>query len=316
MSRRVALFVSAMLLPLALSGCGGWFDYEEREPWRDAAEAACLRSGVVKQTADIRISETIDGPGVCGAQSPFKVDAFEIDGTPSLPALSYTDEPLLPPGTIGASHPVNRVIAPAEDPYAVLGPAPMPMPQATPTPTRIALSRTETLACPMVPALTRWLNEEVQPAALANFGSPVVEMKTAGSYNCRKRNHARTGRWSEHAFANALDVSGFVLADGRTTSLRNGWRGSPDEQSFWRDIAYGGCRQFNTVLGPGSDGKHEHHLHLDLARHSSKRSVRVCRPRVPSDWVSAAARVNAAARPMPADFTDGMQDPRPSDVDF
>ncbi|MFY8154795.1 MAG: extensin, partial [Hyphomicrobiales bacterium] len=83
MSRRVALFVSAMLLPLALSGCGGWFDYEEREPWRDAAEAACLRSGVVKQTADIRISETIDGPGVCGAQSPFKVDAFEIDGTPS-----------------------------------------------------------------------------------------------------------------------------------------------------------------------------------------------------------------------------------------
>jgi hypothetical protein len=312
MLRRVALSLSAVVLPLALSGCGGWFDYEEREPWRDAAEAACLRSGAVQQTADIRISEAIEGPGVCGAQSPFKVDALEIGPSSPLPALSYTDDPLLPPGAIGSARPAEVVTQPTEDPFAVLSPAPLP--QATPTPSRIAFARTETLACPMIPALTRWLNEEVQPAALANFGSPIVEMKTAGAYNCRKRNHARSGRWSEHAFANALDVTGFVLADGRKTTLRSGWRGSPDEQSFWRDIAYGGCRQFNTVLGPGSDGKHEDHLHLDLARHSSKRAIRVCRPRVPGDWVPMAQRGNPGS--LPAAFTSMVQEPKSTDVDF
>lgn len=71
------------------------------------------------------------------------------------------------------------------------------------------------MACPMVSALDRWVEQVVQPAAVQNFGQPVVEVETAGTYNCRRVLNRKSGRWSEHSFGNAIDISGFKLADGR-----------------------------------------------------------------------------------------------------
>jgi hypothetical protein len=175
-------------------------------------------------------------------------------------------------------------------------------------PFAVSLDKSVLLSCSMIPATTRWLAGDVQPAALAAFGSPVVEMTSFGSYSCRRRNNAHSGRLSEHAFANAIDVKGFKLADGRETKVLTGWRGTPEEQTFWRDVAYGACRTFTTVLGPGtSDGQHENHLHLDLARHSATRAIHVCRPSVPAGWV-AAARRNGLQPEAPA-FTGSIVEP-------
>jgi hypothetical protein len=313
MLRRVALSLSIGALTVSLSGCGGWFDVEEREPWRAAAEQQCLSAGLVQETADIRVSEAIEGPGVCGLDHPFKVSAFEgvtpFGSSNGLVPMAYdANSGLKPPDNVDGALPLQPDASfPSMTPSGSA--------QSGPEPFRIAVSRAETMSCAMIPRTTRWLAEHVQPAAMAHFGVRVVEMKTAGAYNCRRRNHARTGRWSEHAFANALDVSGFVFEDGRQTTIRSGWRGSAEERAFWRDIAFGGCGLFNTVLGPGSDGHHENHLHLDLARHSSKRTLHVCRPRVPEGFVPIAQRFSPAGAVEP-EFTGSIVEPKDADTDF
>jgi hypothetical protein len=81
---------------------------------------------------------------------------------------------------------------------------------------------------------------------------------------------------SEHAFGNALDVAAFTLADGRRVSVKDGWKGLPEEQGFLRDVQAGACAQFNTVLAPGSNVYHYDHIHVDLMRRSSRRII--CQP--------------------------------------
>jgi len=137
---------------------------------------------------------------------------------------------------------------------------------------KVPLNETTALNCPMVAAVDDWLDRVVQPAAEARFGQPVVGVEHMGSYNCRSIAGHR--QMSEHAYMNALDVSGFKLADGRTVRVKSGWR-SPDEQesAFLHDVGEAACDDFSTVLGPPSGAAHQDHLHLDLARHSKGRHV-------------------------------------------
>jgi hypothetical protein len=135
-----------------------------------------------------------------------------------------------------------------------------------------------TLACPMVPSLSRWLNDVAQPAALEWLGQPVVEIRTMGSYACRSRNNQRGAKLSEHSFANAIDIGGFRLADGRVINVKGGWKGDIASQGFLKTAHRGACGYFKTVLGPGSDAFHHDHFHFDLARHGRSKSA-YCRPR-------------------------------------
>ena len=134
-----------------------------------------------------------------------------------------------------------------------------------------------TLACPIIPRIDTWLDEVVKPAAMLYFGVPVVDIK-AGSYSCRPRNNQRGAKISEHAFGNAMDVMGFVLADGREIIVVKGWRGEPAEQEFLREVFVGACRYFTTVLGPGADPFHYDHIHIDLARHDPRGERGICKP--------------------------------------
>ena len=133
-----------------------------------------------------------------------------------------------------------------------------------------------TLACPLVSALDRWIMESMQPAAMRWFNQPVVEIRQISAYSCRGMNGNPNARISEHAFGNALDISAFTLADGRRISVKDGWRGLPEEQGFLRDIQGAACQLFNTVLAPGSNVYHYDHIHVDLMRRSSGRAI--CNP--------------------------------------
>jgi hypothetical protein len=83
-----------------------------------------------------------------------------------------------------------------------------------------------------------------------------------GSYSCR--NVAGTARRSGHATASAIDVSGFVLADGRRITIAGGWSsGSAAEREFLRTIHTSACKRFGMVLGPAYNAAHEDHLHLE-----------------------------------------------------
>jgi hypothetical protein len=142
----------------------------------------------------------------------------------------------------------------------------------------VSIGPDATIGCPMTVALEGWMQQAVQPAALAWFGMPVAEIKQISAYYCRTRNNAHGARLSEHAFGNALDVSAFVLIDGRTVTVLKGWKGKEDERGFLREVFAHGCQHFKTALGPGVK-YHGDHFHFDLAHHNDEGTSRYCRPK-------------------------------------
>jgi hypothetical protein len=145
----------------------------------------------------------------------------------------------------------------------------------------IAIDRPVTLDCSMIPALESWLAENVQPIAQARFGQPVVGLRVFGAYSCRSIDNIGGAQLSEHAFANAIDVAGFRLADGRIISVVADWKKTDSQESaFLHEAHAGACQHFTTVLGPGADVFHYNHFHLDLAMHGSTSTGprRYCKP--------------------------------------
>jgi hypothetical protein len=156
------------------------------------------------------------------------------------------------------------------------------------TQVQAAVTPPATLSCPIVSALDKWVSEGVQPAAMRWFGQPVVEIKQISSYACRGMVGA--GPYiSEHAFGNALDVAGFILADGRKVMVQSGWNGRPEEAGFLHDVQGSACDIFSTVLAPGYNVYHYNHIHLDLMRRSSGRHP--CRPTAIPGEVAAARQM-------------------------
>ncbi len=140
--------------------------------------------------------------------------------------------------------------------------------------------------CSMIPVLEGWLADVVQPYAQARFGSAVVGLDSFGAYSCRGIDHMEGARLSEHAFGNAIDISGFKLADGREISVVHDWKKADSQESaFLHEVHAGACQHFTTVLGPGADPFHYNHVHLDLAMHGATNTGprRYCKPQPPPD---------------------------------
>jgi hypothetical protein len=377
MTRGVRLYLVGSFVLVSLAGCGrGFFQSEEREPWRAEAEIACLKSGAVKENAELVRIDPISGPGVCGAEFPLKVAALGESNS----SFGFADEDLRPPGAIGnqprwpgsqpppppraqpypdnaqrapgygapSSGPVSLSapgVAPYEEeinlppdgtpdyrspppqrpypqqaypqqnypqqqsypqqaspqqaypqqPYPQRPPyaapyserpdtaAAAPLPRLGPSQGNpvsavgpVAVKPVATLACPIVSVLDRWLADSVQPAAMRWFGARVVEIKQISAYSCRGMNGNANAHISEHAFGNALDIAAFTLADGRRISVKDGWKGMPEEQGFLHDVQASACQQFATVLAPGSNVYHYDHIHVDLMRRASRRLI--CQP--------------------------------------
>lgn len=350
MTRGIRLYLVGSVVLVSLAGCGrGLFQTAEREPWRAEAEVACLKSGAVKEGADLVRIDPISGPGVCGAEFPLKVAALGESNS----SIGFADESLRPPGSVGnagnqprwpvqpqpvaraanaypassypnsypdsARQPASGYGAPSSGPVSLNAPGVHdahehelpPEPEPEPAPRRalygryssgvqpapqpyeqprlgpgqgnvtgtlgpVALKPVATLACPIVSALDKWLAEAVQPASQRWFGARVVEIKQISAYSCRGMNGNSNSHISEHAFGNALDVAAFILADGRRISVKDGWKGLPEEQGFLRDVQGAACGIFNTVLAPGSNKYHYDHIHVDLMRRNSRRII--CQP--------------------------------------
>jgi hypothetical protein len=203
----------------------------------------------------------------------------------------------LPSRYSGPTYSSPQFATPAPDPAAAPPPAPALGPLRGPPVAAsfasVQIKPMATLACPIVSALDRWIAGAVQPAALRWFGQPVVEIKQISAYSCRGMNGQAGASISEHAFGNALDIAAFVLADGRRVTIKDGWRGAPEEQGFLRDIQGAACDQFTTVLAPGSNAFHYDHIHVDLMRRASGR--RICQPgAVDGELIAAQARRNPA----------------------
>lgn len=127
--------------------------------------------------------------------------------------------------------------------------------------------------CDIALRLLMWETHSVQPAAQDLFGQSVSRINHLGSYSCRamRTSSGRSSRMSEHATANAVDIRGFTLEDGKKISLISGWAGSENEQKFLRRVRDGSCDYFNTTLSPDYNALHSDHFHFDLGRWNSCR---------------------------------------------
>src|ERR1700743_2519931 len=101
MARGVRLYLVGSVVLVSLAGCGrGFFQSAGRDPGRAEAEIACMKSGAVKETAEVVRIEPIAGPGMCGAEYPLKVAALREDSS----RYGFADDDLRPPAPIG-NHP-------------------------------------------------------------------------------------------------------------------------------------------------------------------------------------------------------------------
>lgn len=132
-------------------------------------------------------------------------------------------------------------------------------------PIGIAYAPPAAASCSIVAAIGLWEWDVVQPAALRHLGQPVSRIDTFGSYNCRRIGGGRAGGWSEHATADAIDIAGFRLKDGRRITVAGDWTGGAAEAAFLRAVRDGACRLFATVLSPDYNAAHRDHLHFDQA---------------------------------------------------
>ncbi|HVR91399.1 MAG TPA: extensin family protein [Novosphingobium sp.] len=131
----------------------------------------------------------------------------------------------------------------------------------------LALSNLGPVTCPLANTFAGWARFGVDRAARQILGSALVRIETMGSYSCR--NIAGSSRRSAHATANAIDVSAFVLADGRRISVLGSWAGgTAPERRFLTIIHSSACKRFGTVLGPGYNAAHHDHLHVELSGNS------------------------------------------------
>lgn len=98
------------------------------------------------------------------------------------------------------------------------------------------------------------------------LGQSVAQVDHLGSFACRNVYHRKQGRLSQHATANALDISGFRLQDGQRIVLARDWQAGGQKAEFLRQVQQAACESFSTVLGPGYNAAHHNHFHLDMGR--------------------------------------------------
>jgi hypothetical protein len=134
---------------------------------------------------------------------------------------------------------------------------------------RVPLKPAAVLRCSMATAVAQWVRSDLAAIAV-EAGSRVSELDNFDSFSCRGRNRVAGAKLSEHGRANAIDLRGVKFANGQFVALTD--RGTARElrEKILRSV----CARFTTVLGPGSDGYHEDHIHLDLAER--RNGYRIC----------------------------------------
>jgi hypothetical protein len=200
---------------------------------------------------------------------------------------------------------------------------------------RVEIKPAPVLRCDMAERLAAWVREDAAPR-VAKAGPALRSVDTYDDFDCRGRNRVRGARLSEHGRGNAVDVRSLTLADARVIRLTD----KTVAKDLRSDLRASACARFTTVLGPGSDGYHEEHIHLDLAdRHNG---YRICQwdvleppppPKPPEAKVAAEPKAPegqpappvavvepdtpAAAAPPPVQFAQvvvPLPKPRPADA--
>lgn len=189
-------------------------------------------------------------------QPPRAVVQEEPKAAPQAP-VTKAEPPAVPPATPSANPGTSATPPPAPDVWTqdeiaaalktcmqMLGPiaaqvetlspikqdrcgtaAPVSLKRLGPAAGSVELNPPAVLNCPMVAKLHAWIEKTLQPAARETFGAGVVRLNSTSGYVCRGRNGdiMASGKLSEHAVANAIDIQSFTLTDGRIIDVGKHW---------------------------------------------------------------------------------------------
>jgi hypothetical protein len=133
---------------------------------------------------------------------------------------------------------------------------------------RVSLKPAAILRCTMASAIADWIRTDMAPLA-ASLGGVISDLDNFDSFDCRGRNRVAGARLSEHGRANALDVRALKLANGQSIALTD----RTVSRDLRESVLHSMCARFSTVLGPGSDGYHEDHIHLDLMERNNNYKI-------------------------------------------
>ncbi len=134
---------------------------------------------------------------------------------------------------------------------------------------RVAVKPAAILRCEMASTVADWVRTDL--VALAHgLGTVPATLDNFDAFECRGRNRVAGAKLSEHGKANALDVRGIALGNGRFIALTD----RAESRELREQLQHAACARFSTVLGPGSDWYHEDHIHFDLAER--RNGFRIC----------------------------------------
>ena len=136
----------------------------------------------------------------------------------------------------------------------------------------VTLTQQAVMDCGTAKALKAWVSGAAKPVFVGTGGG-LSKLRVAGHYICRTRNHQSGAEISEHGKGRAIDISGFIMANGAEISVLKGWHQRSSAGAL-RRLHGAACGPFGTVLGPDADRFHQDHFHFDTARH---RNGRYCR---------------------------------------
>jgi hypothetical protein len=237
----------------------------------------------------------VEAPGELGLKPSTAPTACQLRLTPDRAVFKPLGE-ISGPGDCGGSDIVSleRVLAKSRVPIAISPPA--------------------TLRCEMAEAIVTWVRDDLV-AGTATLGAGLAAIENFDSFECRGQNRVAGARLSEHGRANALDIRAFRLKNGQTVQ--------PTDVAVSKDFRLAMknsvCARFTTVLGPGSDGYHEDHIHVDLAERRS--GYRICqwdiREASPDADYALQSATTAIPLPRPRPFTGpagaSPANPRPAE---
>jgi hypothetical protein len=214
------------------------------------------------------------------------VDAAEIVPSPCRVALE-TIAQIVPlperkgPGACGGADMVSR------EAVKLAGGAP------------VTISPPAELRCEMATQMAKWIRDEAAPVFAP---ARLTGILNYDSYECRGRNRVAGAKVSEHGKGNALDIRAFVLAGNKQVSPVD----YKVAHELRENLKTSACKVFTTVLGPGSDGYHEQHIHFDIAARRS--GYRICHWEVRDRPVEVAAVIPLPrARPLDTPAPDDTE---------
>jgi hypothetical protein len=142
---------------------------------------------------------------------------------------------------------------------------------------QVTLPASPLLNCDFARQFSVWVSDVAAPIVAALGGAQLETLSTGPGYECRTRNGDMSGKISEHALGNAVDIDGIILKNAQRIEIPDVADKENVNHRMLMALRTSACGYFTTVLGPGADAAHASHFHFDLGLHGKSGKYRICK---------------------------------------